>query len=168
MNSVKSVKSVLVAAAFGLSAASPVSALVLFADYSDSSVSGGIYQTAGGQLQSGPGGGAADITAIFKADVAAAFTYLQNSIKVAFNHVVTFKLRDFGMSGADGDSQITSEDVNSRPALTVPPPRPASTKFIIYSELSKGVGSAKKWETVPLSRRMMEESGRELTSSPVI
>ena len=119
MNSVKSVKSVLIAAAFGLSAASPVSALVLSADYSDPSVSGGIFQTAGGQLQSGPGGGAADITAIFKADVTAAFTYLQNSIKVAFNHVVTFKLRDFGMSGADGDSQITSEDVNLRPDSSI-------------------------------------------------
>lgn len=114
-----SIKSALATAVLSLAATAPASALILTADYSDSSVSGGIFQTATGQLQSGPGGGATDITAIFKADIAAAFTYLQNSIKVAFNHTVTFKLFDFTGVGADGDSQITSEDANLRPDASI-------------------------------------------------
>lgn len=113
MKKINRIKSISAAAVLSLAVAAPASALVLTADYTDASVAGGIYQTATGQLQSGPGGGATDVTATFKANVAAAFTYLQNSIQVAWNHVVTFKLAT--LVGADGDSLITSEDVNLRP-----------------------------------------------------
>ena len=45
---------------------------------------------------------------------------MENSIKVVFDHVVTFKLHDFTGQGADGDSQITSEYVtDSRPATSI-------------------------------------------------
>lgn len=107
------------AAALGLATATPVSALILTADYTDMSVSGGIYQTAAGQLASTDlGGTATDISSVFKANVSAAFTYLQNSIKVAWNETITFKLFDFQAAGinADGDSGITGLDANDRPA----------------------------------------------------
>ncbi len=109
------IKSALAISVISLAATAPASALVLMADYTDASVSGGIFQTASGQLQSGPGGGATDITATFKANIAAVFIYLQNSIKVAFNHVVTFKLQDLAGTGADGYSCCGTEDSNQRP-----------------------------------------------------
>ena len=55
------------------------------------------------------------MTAVFKANVDAAFTYLQNSIKVAWNETIKFKLFDFTGLGADGDSAITGLDGNNRP-----------------------------------------------------
>lgn len=109
------IKSVLATAVITLAATAPASALILTADYSDASVSSGIFQTASGSIQSGPGGGAIDITDAFKADIAAVFTYLQNSIKVAFNHVVTFKLENLAGTGADGYSCCGTEDANQRP-----------------------------------------------------
>ena len=54
------IKSALAAALLSLAVAAPASALVITADYSDATVSGGIYQLGSGQLQSGPGGGATD------------------------------------------------------------------------------------------------------------
>ncbi len=96
-------------AALCLSAAPSVSALNLIADYTDSSVSSGIWQSAGGQLFSAdPGNGALNVTAAFKANVSAAFTYISNSVKVSRDLTVTFKLHDFTGQGADGDSSITS------------------------------------------------------------
>lgn len=96
-------------AALTLVAAPPASAINLIADYSDSSVSGGIWQSSGGQLFSAdPGGGAFNVTDIFKTNIAVAMSYLNNSVKAGRNLTVTFKLHDFTGQGADGDSQITS------------------------------------------------------------
>ena len=85
--------------------AGSASALTLTAVYTDPS----IYQSSGGQLFSGdPMNGAIDVTSTFRTNVDAAFTYLQNSIKVDRNLEVTFSLFDFTGLGADGDSSITS------------------------------------------------------------
>ena len=120
MNRVRQIISASVAAWCVVTAA-PASALVLTADYSDISVSGGIWQNAQGQLFSAdPGMGATNVTNGFKANVDAAFTYLQNSILVNWVETVTFKLFDFAaaMINADGDSAIDSIDANNRPSAS--------------------------------------------------
>ncbi len=120
MNSSRSIINKAVLAAILALSAGQVSALTLVADYSDVSV-GSIWQTTGGQLQSSdPGSGAIDVTANFKLNVAAAFTYLQNSILVPWTETVTFKLFDFKAAAisADGDSAIDHVDGNGRPDMS--------------------------------------------------
>lgn len=99
---------------------SPASALNLIADYSDPTVSGGIFITPGGQLASSDlGGTATDVTALFKANVSAAFTYMQNSILVPWDETIMIKLFDFTGIGADGDSSIDSFYISDgRPATS--------------------------------------------------
>lgn len=98
-----------------LAYAVPASAVTLFADYSQLSASGSVYQSAGGQLSETAAPGFVDVTGLFKTDVSAAFAYLDNAILVPFNHTVTFKLFDLQSTGADGDSLVTGEDANGRP-----------------------------------------------------
>ena len=114
-------KSVLATGAAALCLASaPASALTLVADYSDPTVSSGIFITDAGQLASSDlGGTATDVTDLFKSNVSAAFTYLQNSIQVPWTETVTIKLFDFQAAGigADGDSSIDSTYISDgRPA----------------------------------------------------
>lgn len=107
------------ASALLLAAAQPASALLLLADYSDASVSGGIWQTASGQIQGfDPGNGAVNVTDVFKANIAAAYTYLGNSVKGGADLTVQFGLQDLSMVGADGYSQVLTFGGNGLPNLT--------------------------------------------------
>lgn len=107
------------ASALMLAAAQPASALLLLADYSDASVSDGIWQTSGGQIQGfDPGNGAVNVTDVFKANIAAAYAYLGNSVKGGADLTVQFGLQDLSMAGADGYSQIVTFGANGLPNVT--------------------------------------------------
>ena len=118
MNLIKTALSAGVSALL-LSAAPTASALALFADYSDPSLSGGIWQTSAGQiLGSDPGNGAVNVTAVFKSNISAAFTYLGNSVLGGGNLTVQFGLDDLHPVGADGYSQVIHIGPNGLPDVT--------------------------------------------------
>lgn len=117
----KSIKTAFAAglSALLLSAAPPASALALFADYSDSSLSSGIWQTTTGQILGfDPGGGAVNVTTVFKANISAAFAYLSNSVMGGADLTVHFGLDDLHPFGADGFSQVISNGPNGLPNVT--------------------------------------------------
>lgn len=93
-----------------LFAATPAAnAVTLIADYSNL---GTVYQDTAGNLYDAPGAGRADVTSLFQSNVSTAFTYLQNTVLLPWDHTVSFLL--FPLVGADGDSLINSFDVNGR------------------------------------------------------
>ncbi len=118
MNSIKTLLTAGVSALM-LSAAPPASALALFADYSDPSLSSGIWQTSAGQILGfDPGNGAVNVTTVFKANISAAFTYLGNSVLGGGDLTVHFGLENLGPLGADGYSQVVSIGPNGLPDVT--------------------------------------------------
>ena len=102
-----------------LATSQPAAALKLFADYSDSSISAGVWQTASGQiLGSDPGNGAVNVTDIFKSNISAAFSYLGNSVKGGGSLTIQFGLDNLHPIGADGFSQILHTGANGLPDVT--------------------------------------------------
>ncbi len=104
---------------FGLALAmisGPAAAVTITTDYSSL---GSVYQDATGKLFSTAAAGRVDVTTDFKADVSAGLSYLQNSILLPWNTTISFQLADLSSSGAVGDSQITSLDVNKRSATSL-------------------------------------------------
>lgn len=108
----RSTKSLLVAASIACSA--PAFAVSLSGIYTDSTISSGVFQNAAGQFSSTAAPGFSDVTALFKLNANAAFSYFQNSIGVSWSHAVTFRLGDLTPFMADGTSLITAEDANKR------------------------------------------------------
>src|SRR6476646_7020910 len=72
---------------------SHVGAVTLVPDYSSF---GTAYQDAAGQLFTTAGAGRNDVTANFKKDVNAAFTYLQGAITLPWTETIKFTLEDIG------------------------------------------------------------------------
>lgn len=106
------IKSILTTAFLACTA--PAFAVSLSANYTDLSISSGVFQNAAGQFSSTSAAGFSDVTGLFQTNATAAFGYFQNSIGANWNHEVTFKLADLTSYSADGLSLITASDVNGR------------------------------------------------------
>ena len=107
---------VLAAFACGALTVSRVGAVTLTPDYS---AFGTVYQDASGQLYTSAAMGRTDVTADFKKDVSAAFTYLQGAITLPWNETIKFTLNDLGTTTvADSGIDTITGDAAKRPATS--------------------------------------------------